>query len=82
MPHVSDDEHRQNAATLRKLLAHHQDKRDLIALGAYQSGTDLWVDRYLERRREILAFLQQRPDDKTPLAEAIAGMAHLAKGFD
>lgn len=82
MTHVADDEHRQHAATLRKLLAHHQDKRDLIALGAYQSGTDLWVDRYLERRREILAFLQQRPDDKTPLAEAIAGLAHLAKGFD
>jgi len=82
MPQVSGDTHRHHAATLRKLLAHYQDKRDLIALGAYLSGSDLWVDRYLERRREILAYLQQRPDETTPLPEAIAGLAHLAKGFD
>lgn len=82
MPHVTGEDHRRHAATLRKLLAHHQDKRDLIALGAYQTGTDLWVDRYVERRQELLAYLQQPPDDMTPLPEAIAGLARLVKGFD
>jgi len=82
MPHVTDEDHRRHAATLRKLLAHHQDKRDLIALGAYQTGTDLWVDRYLERRQDLLAYLQQRPDDPTPLPETVAALACLVKGFD
>lgn len=82
MSKVADADHRRHAAILRKLLAHHADKRDLISLGAYQSGSDLWVDRYVERRREVAAYLQQSPDDKTPLSEAVAGLAHLVKGFD
>jgi len=82
MPQVTTADHRRHAATLRKLLAHYQDKRDLISLGAYQTGTDLWVDRYVERQNEILAYLQQRPEDATPTPEAIDALARLVKGFE
>ncbi len=82
MSRVADADHRHHASILRKLLAHHADKRDLIALGAYSSGSDLWVDRYMERRREVQAYLQQRPDEATPLPEAAEGLARLVKGFD
>jgi type III secretion protein N (ATPase) len=81
MPGVTAAEHRYHAALLRKLLAHHHARADLIALGAYQAGTDLWVDRYLERREPITAWLCQRPDDHTPLADAVAGLARLVQDF-
>lgn len=82
MSQVASEEHRRHAATLRKLLAHYQDKRDLISLGAYQTGSDIWVDRFVERRREIFAYLQQPPDEMTPLPEAISRLARLVKGFE
>jgi flagellum-specific ATP synthase len=44
---------------VRELLAAYRDKEDLIAIGAYQSGTDPVVDRAIAARPDILAFLKQ-----------------------
>jgi flagellum-specific ATP synthase len=48
---------------LRKLLAAFRDKEDLIAIGAYQAGTDPVVDEAVAKRTAIDAFLQQTVDD-------------------
>jgi flagellum-specific ATP synthase len=44
---------------VRELLAAYRDKEDLIAIGAYQAGTDPVVDEAIAARAEILAFLKQ-----------------------
>jgi flagellum-specific ATP synthase len=54
---------RQAGMQLRKLLAAYRDKEDLIAIGAYQTGTDPVVDEAVAKRADIEAFLQQTVDD-------------------
>ncbi|MFH2009748.1 MAG: FliI/YscN family ATPase [bacterium] len=81
MSSVVDDDHRRAAATLRTLLSHHADKRDLIALGAYKRGGDAWVDQFLERQRAIHAYLRQPPDRPATFTDAIDGLAELVRGL-
>ena len=54
---------RQAGMQLRKLLAAYRDKEDLIAIGAYQAGTDPVVDEAVAKRAAIESFLQQTVDD-------------------
>ncbi|HEX4752449.1 MAG TPA: flagellum-specific ATP synthase FliI, partial [Solirubrobacterales bacterium] len=65
------------ASELRRLLAAYRDKEDLIAIGAYQSGGDPTVDTAIALRGEIDAFLCQRPDERSDLAEADRRLAEL-----
>jgi len=44
-------------------MAAYRDKEDLIAIGAYQPGTDPVVDEAVSKRVAIDAFLQQTVDD-------------------
>jgi len=59
MAFVADGEHRQAAARVRELLAAYEQKRDLILLGAYKSGTDPRIDRAVSKHDAIAAFLRQ-----------------------
>jgi flagellum-specific ATP synthase len=56
--------------TVRELMSAYRDKEDLIAIGAYQAGTDPVVDRAIAAREAIQAFLKQRADDGTPASES------------
>lgn len=74
MPAVTDAHHRRLAGALRTNLAVYEESRDLIEVGAYASGSNAEVDRAIALRPAILSFLQQRPDERCDLAEAIAGL--------
>jgi flagellum-specific ATP synthase len=63
---------------LRKLMAAHKEKEDLIAIGAYQAGADPVVDEALAKRGAIEGYLQQRVDEPSTIAEADAGLMGLA----
>jgi type III secretion protein N (ATPase) len=63
MDQVTTSEHGAAAARLRALLAAHEAKRDLIALGAYQRGADRAVDEALARIDRIEAFLRPGRDE-------------------
>lgn len=69
MGRVADAQHMQAAATLRGLLACYEQKRDLIAIGAYQAGSDARVDRVLEKREAIDGFLRQGLREMSPMTE-------------
>jgi flagellum-specific ATP synthase len=58
------------ARRLRSLLAAYRDKEDLIAIGAYQQGTDPETDAAIAKRPFIDSFLRQRVDDRTAAEEA------------
>ncbi|HWB69054.1 MAG TPA: hypothetical protein VG518_03680, partial [Solirubrobacterales bacterium] len=51
----------------------------LIAIGAYQSGADPTVDTAIALRGGIDAFLRQRTDQRSGIAEADAGLRALAE---
>jgi flagellum-specific ATP synthase len=54
---------------LRSALAVLREKEDLVAIGAYQAGSDPVLDAALSLRNEIESFLRQRVDERSePLA--------------
>ncbi len=63
---------------LRKLMAAHREKEDLIAIGAYQPGADPVVDEALAKRGAIEGYLQQHVDEPSTIADADAGLMGLA----
>jgi FliI/YscN family ATPase len=63
MPRVATREHAEAAGVVRSLIAVHEEKRDLVALGGYREGTDPIVDRALRAHADIRHFLRQSADD-------------------
>mgnify|MGYP001064055103 CR=1 FL=1 len=66
---IIDREHRAGAGALLRLEAAFREKEDLILAGAYQKGSDPFVDSAIAMRGAVLDFLRQRPDEPTPFAE-------------
>jgi flagellum-specific ATP synthase len=64
--------------SLRKLMAAHREKEDLIAIGAYQAGADPVVDEALAKHSAIQGYLQQRVDEPSTIADADHGLLSLA----
>jgi flagellum-specific ATP synthase len=67
---ISDPVVREAAIDLRSLLAAYRDKKDLIAIGAYERGTDPVTDRAIDLHDAIEGFLRQRPEDAVPAPDA------------
>ena len=77
MPAVASPEHGAAASRLRALLAAHERVRDLVALGAYRSGSDPEADRALARLPEIEAFLRQGVEERVAFEETVARLQEL-----
>ena len=67
---ISVPEVRDAAIELRSLMAAYRDKRDLIAIGAYERGSDPLTDRAIDLNDEINGFLRQRPEDAIPAPDS------------
>ncbi|HTR79911.1 MAG TPA: FliI/YscN family ATPase [Gemmatimonadaceae bacterium] len=80
--HVIDDDHRNAANALQRLEAAYREKEDLILVGAYHQGADRQVDAALASRRPVLEFLQQRPEEATPLSATRRTLVSLAAQTD
>lgn len=72
-------DHAAAAARVRRWWAAHEEKRDLIALGAYQRGSDTAVDGALDRWERIERFLRQARDEHTPFDETLARLRAVAE---
>ena len=68
------------AQEVRALLAAWHDKRDLIAIGAYERGSDPLVDRALELKPAIDDFLRQAVDAPSTPEEADDALLSLLAG--
>jgi FliI/YscN family ATPase len=84
---IIDDAQRTAANLLLRLEAAWREKEDLILVGAYQKGSDPFVDAAIALREAILAFLRQPPteataftDTRTRLAQLQARTDHLLAG--
>jgi type III secretion protein N (ATPase) len=79
MPLVTDAQHRAAAGRLRELLGVYERQRDLIALGAYQKGSDPRTDEAVARIDAITTFLRQGVQENTPFAETRRALLSLAQ---
>jgi flagellum-specific ATP synthase len=78
MPAVAAEEHRRQAALVRKLLAVYARSEDLVRIGAYKPGADLELDRALRGRADIRSFLEQDAKEDATMASSIERIAELA----
>jgi type III secretion protein N (ATPase) len=81
MPKVVTREHGAAAASVRGLIALADEKRDLVALGAYREGADAAVDRALASQDEVRRFLQQPSIETSPFDVTVAALSRLAARY-
>jgi FliI/YscN family ATPase len=78
MRSVTSDGHRWAADAVRTHIARYEEKRDLIALGAYVAGSDKRLDRAIERIERVDTFLRQDASTPAALSDTIAALERLA----
>ena len=66
---VVDQKHREAAGRVRELIAAYEQKRDLIALGAYKPGSDARTDEAIAAMDAINAFLRQGTHEMSSFEE-------------
>lgn len=74
MPRLVDAQHAAAAVRVRERLAIYEEHRDLITLGAYQSGRDGKVDDAVASYPAIERVLRQRRDDHADWDKAISDL--------
>jgi len=80
MPAVVTREHMRSAQRFRQVYSAYRQQRDLIAVGAYQRGSDPLVDRAIAMWPSLRAFLQQEVTDASLLHESISELDKLTEG--
>ncbi len=81
-PEITDEEHQQAAAKMRKLLALYRDNKDLIDVGMYQMGTNPKLDIAIEMMPRINAFLQQKTSDIVSMESTIGTLKEMMANID
>jgi type III secretion protein N (ATPase) len=74
MDRIVTPEHREAARRFRALVATYDDKRDLVALGAYAKGGDRDLDEAIERMPRIEAFLRQRAGEPSSVEHSVLAL--------
>ena len=74
---IADDTWRMRIRKLKRLVSAYTSHRDLIAIGAYQRGSDAAVDEALDRWPEILEFLGQDVSRAADLNDSRSALEHL-----
>ena len=78
MPAVAGEEHREQAALVRKLMAVYARSEDLVRIGAYKAGADPELDRALRAREAIRAFLTQDALEHVGFSDGLRRLTALA----
>jgi FliI/YscN family ATPase len=76
---VASREQREAGMRMREALSTYQQSEDLIQLGAYVSGANPQLDAAIRVRPQMLNFLRQEVEGKSPLVETVTRMQALAK---
>ncbi len=82
MSSIASPEHKEAAATMRKVLAMYRENKDLIDVGMYQPGSNPKLDTAIELMPQVNAFLQQRTSDSVSMDTTIQGLVDMMQGVD
>jgi len=77
MSALVDDDTFDKVRKFKQMLSRYQRNRDLINVGAYQSGRDALLDRAITLHPQMEAFLQQRIRDRCDHADAVSQLETL-----
>jgi flagellum-specific ATP synthase len=77
MPAVTQPEHREQAALMRRLMAVYARSEDLVRIGAYKPGSDPDLDRALRAREAMRAFMTQDAHERVRFADCVRRLAAL-----
>jgi type III secretion protein N (ATPase) len=80
MDSIATDDHKDAARRFRALVSAYEAKRDLVALGAYQKGTDLDLDDAIHRMPRIEQFLRQDAADVALFEDTVAMLGQVVRG--
>jgi flagellum-specific ATP synthase len=78
MPAVTQPEHREHAALLRRLMAVYARSEDLVRIGAYKPGSDPDLDRALRARGAMRAFMTQDSHEHVSFGDCVSRLSTLA----
>jgi len=81
MPSVVSSKHRQAAGAVRKMLAAYARSEDLIRIGAYKLGADPELDRAIQRRAQIRAYMEQESREQISYSDCVDELMTLAQGL-
>ncbi|NLL69654.1 MAG: flagellar protein export ATPase FliI [Epulopiscium sp.] len=77
MGDVIDFKHRQNAFTMKKILATYTEAEDLINIGAYVAGSNPSIDEAITKMPAINQFLTQQTTDAIDFIEVIQELENI-----
>jgi flagellum-specific ATP synthase len=80
MPAVTQPQHREQAALIRRLMAIYTRSEDLVRIGAYRPGADPDLDRALRARGAMRAFMTQDSKEHVHFSDCVQRLAQLAAG--
>ncbi len=80
--HIVNSAQRQAGNALLRLEAAYREKEDLIMVGAYQRGSDPYVDAAIIYRERMLQFLQQRPDEVMRYGDTYNALLQIAEAIE
>ena len=76
MPKVTDEPHQERARRVRELLAHYEENRDLVSVGAYRQGADPLMDQAIKKIGSIEELLYQGKEARS-VAETASVMQQI-----
>ncbi len=79
MPAVTQTNHRELAALIRRMLATYARSEDLVRIGAYKPGGDPDLDRALHSRNAMREFMMQTPKERVGYADCLRRLAEIAE---
>jgi ATP synthase in type III secretion protein N len=75
---VTQRAHKDAAGRVRELMAKYAEVELLVRIGEYKRGGDATTDEAIDKNERIRSFLRQRTDERSTLADAVAGLAQLS----
>jgi flagellum-specific ATP synthase len=78
MPAITEQDHREQAALFRRMMAAYARSEDLVRIGAYKPGADPDLDRALRARAMMRNFMMQTPTERVPYAECLRQLSAMA----
>jgi flagellum-specific ATP synthase len=78
MPAVTQSEHRDAAALMRRMMATYAHSEDLVRIGAYRPGSDPELDRALRARGAMRAFMTQDAHEQVRFSDCVRRLVGLA----
>lgn len=81
-PEITDLEHQDAVAKMRKLLAIYRENKDLIDVGMYQAGSNPTLDISIEMMPDINRFLQQRISESVDMESTLNTLKQMMANID